>query len=151
MALLALIQILCHHVLANEIVLKLKYHIGIKHLFNINLGIGIIKKFTFLFVFLTYIPVVLLKFWSGELVRCRIKLHIQWVPTRHNFDGTCYPKNNKYLKKRDDDPGSSPDWNLSKNIGRYVENMNKKVVFFYYTYPQIYNKKLFKTYTIFQI
>ena len=30
--------------LANEISLNLKYRIGIKHFFNINLGIGIIKK-----------------------------------------------------------------------------------------------------------
>ena len=47
MGLLTTIQIPCHHVLANEIALNLKYHIGIKHFFNINLGIGIIKKTTF--------------------------------------------------------------------------------------------------------
>ena len=46
MGLLTLIQIPCHHVLTNEIALNLKY-IGLKHLFNINLGIGIIKKTTF--------------------------------------------------------------------------------------------------------
>ena len=40
------IQILCHHVLANEIALNLKYCIGLKQFFNINLGIGIIKKTT---------------------------------------------------------------------------------------------------------
>ena len=28
-------------------------------------------------------------------------------------------------------PTGSPSWNLSKNIGRYVENTNKKVVFFH--------------------
>ena len=48
MGLLTLIQIPCHHVLANEIALNLKYRIGIKQFFNINLGIGIIKKTTFL-------------------------------------------------------------------------------------------------------
>ena len=47
MDLLTLIQIPCHHVLANEIALNLKYHIGVKQFFNINLGIVIIKKFTF--------------------------------------------------------------------------------------------------------
>ena len=47
MALLTLIQIPCHHVLTNEIALNLKYYIGLKHPFNINLGIGIIKKMTF--------------------------------------------------------------------------------------------------------
>ena len=47
MGLLTFIQIPCHHVLANEIALNLKYHIGLKHFFNINLGIGIIKKTSF--------------------------------------------------------------------------------------------------------
>ena len=103
MGLLTFIQIPCHHVLANEIALNLKYCIGLKHFFNINLGIGIIKKLLFLFVFLTYIPVVLLKFRSRELIGCRFKFQIQRVPTRHIFDGPCYPKNKKYLKKCDDD------------------------------------------------
>ena len=103
MGLLTFIQIPCHHVLANEITLNLKYRIGLKHFFNINLGIGIIKKITFLFVFSTYLSVFLLKFRSGELVGCRIKLRIQRVPTQHTFDGPRYPKNKKYLKKRDDD------------------------------------------------
>ena len=47
MGLLTLTQIACHHVLANEIYLNLKYRIGIKHFFNINLGISIQKKTTF--------------------------------------------------------------------------------------------------------
>ena len=47
MGLLTLTQIPCHHVLANEIALNLKFCIGLKHAFNINLGIGIIKKTTF--------------------------------------------------------------------------------------------------------
>ena len=51
MGLLTLIQIPCHDVLSNEISLNLKYRTGLKHFFNINLGIGIIKKTTFLFVF----------------------------------------------------------------------------------------------------
>ena len=103
MGLLTFIQIPCHHVLANEIALNFKYRIGLKHFFNINLGIGIIKKTTFLFVFSSYLPVFLLKFRSGELVGCRIKFHIQPVPTRHTFDRPRYPKNKKYLKKCDDD------------------------------------------------
>ena len=47
MGLLTFFQIPCHHVLSNEIDLNLKYRIGLKHLFNINLEIGIIKKTTF--------------------------------------------------------------------------------------------------------
>ena len=43
MGLLTLTQIPCHHVLANEIALNLKYRIGLKQFFNINLGLGIIK------------------------------------------------------------------------------------------------------------
>ena len=65
---LTLIQIPCHHVLANEIALNLKYRIGLKQFFNINLGIGIIKKTTFFFVFSTYLHVFLLKFQLGKLV-----------------------------------------------------------------------------------
>ena len=50
MGLLTLIQIPCHHVLANEIAVNLKYRIGLKHFFNINLRIGIIKKNDFFFI-----------------------------------------------------------------------------------------------------
>ena len=185
MGLLTLIQIPCHHVLVNEIALNLKYRIGLKHFFNINLGIGIIKKLLFFIVFSTYLPVFLLKFRSGELVGCGIKFCIQRVPAQHTCDGPRYPKNKKYLKKRNDDviitffqvflvfgvagpskvcrvgtcwmwnlilhPTRSLDQNLSKNMGRHVENTNKKSNSFYDTYPQIYIKKVFKTYTVFQI
>ena len=51
MGLLTLTQIPCHHVLANEIALNLKYHIHLKHFFNINLGIGIIKNYFFCLYF----------------------------------------------------------------------------------------------------
>ena len=103
MGLLTLIQIPCYHVLANEISLNLKYRIGLKHFFNINFGIDIIKKTIFLFVFSTYLIMFLLKFQSEELTGCRIKFRIQEVPTWHTFDKPGYPKNNKYLKKCDDD------------------------------------------------
>ena len=103
MGLSTLIQIPCHHVLANEIDLNLKYRIGLKQFFNINLGIGIIIKWLFLFIFSTYLPMFLLKFWAWELPRSKIKFCIQWVPTFHTFDGPLYPKNKKYLKKHDDD------------------------------------------------
>ena len=65
MDLLTLIQIPCHHVLANEIALNLKYRIDLKQIFIINLEIGIIKKTIFLFIFSTYLLVFLLKFWSA--------------------------------------------------------------------------------------
>ena len=78
-----LIRIPCHHVSSNETNLNLKYRIGLKQFFNINLGIGIIKKIFFLFAFSTYMSVFLLKF------------RIQRVPTWHTFDGPRYPKNKK--------------------------------------------------------
>ena len=64
----------------------------------INFG-GRKEKTTFLFIFLTYLLVFLLKFRSWDLVGCGIKLCIQQVPTLHTFDGPHYPKNKKYLKK----------------------------------------------------
>ena len=72
------------------------------------MGIGIIKKLLFLFVFSTYLPVFLLKFRSGELIGWGIYFGIQQVPTQHTFDGPLYPKNKKYLKKRDDDGPATP-------------------------------------------
>ena len=55
MGLLTLTQLPCHHVLANEIALNLKYHIGLKQFFNINLGIGIIKKNYFFCLYFLHI------------------------------------------------------------------------------------------------
>ena len=98
MGILTLTQIPCHHVLANEIALNLKYGRGLKRFFNINLGIGIIKKTPFFVCIFDISAVFLLKFRSGELVGCGIKFHIQRVPTLHTFDGPHYPKNKKYLK-----------------------------------------------------
>ena len=103
MGLPKIIQIPCHRVLANQNDLKFRKGAPLKQFFNINLRIGITKKTTFLFVFSTYLPVFLLKFQSGDLIGCGMKFHIQPGPTRHAFDGPCYPKNKKYLKKHDDD------------------------------------------------
>ena len=55
MSLLTITQIPCHHVLSNEISLNLKYRIGLKHFFNINLGIGIIKKLLFVCLYFRHI------------------------------------------------------------------------------------------------
>ena len=72
MGLPKIIQIPCHDVLSNQNALKFKNLASLKQFFNINLGIGIIKKLLLLFVFSTYRPIFLLKFPSGELVGCRI-------------------------------------------------------------------------------
>ena len=77
------------------------------------------KKTTFLFVFSTYLPVFLLKFWSRELVGCGIWFRIQKVPTLHTLDGPLYPKKRKYLKKCDDETnkkGASNHCNMSYMI-----------------------------------
>ena len=103
MGLPKIIQIPCHHVFSNQNSLKLKKGAPLKQLFNINMGIGIIKKIPFLFVFSTYLLVFLFKFRSGKLFGCGIKFRIQRVPTRHTFDRPRYPKNKKYLKKWNDD------------------------------------------------
>ena len=47
MGLPKMVQILSHHVLANQNALKLKNGAPLKQIFNINLGIGNIKKSTF--------------------------------------------------------------------------------------------------------
>ena len=44
-------QIPCHHVLANEISLNLKYRIGLKQIFSINLAMDIIKNYFFVRIF----------------------------------------------------------------------------------------------------
>ena len=81
----------------------------------------------------------LLQFRLGELVGCGIKFRIQWVRTWNTFDGSRYPKNKKYLKKRDDDVKTQGD----------MSKIRTKKVVFYDTYPQIYIKKVFKTYKVF--
>ena len=133
MGLPKIIQIPCHHVLANQNSLKLKKGAPLKQFFNINLGIGIIKKLFFLFVFSTYLPmyVIITLFWyflfqgqQGISKVCRVGTRWMWNLIPH--------------------PTSSPNRNLSKKTGKYVKNTNKKQ-FFYDTYPQIYIKKLFKT------
>ena len=47
MGLPKVIQIPCHHLLANQNALKLKKGAPLKQFFDINLGIGIIEKTTF--------------------------------------------------------------------------------------------------------
>ena len=51
------------------------------------------KNLLFVFVFLTYLPVFLLKFQSGELVGCGIWFCIQRVPTMHTFHYNIWTQN----------------------------------------------------------
>ena len=97
LGLLTLTQIPCHHVLANEIALNLKYRIGLKQFFNINLGIGIIKK-QFFCSYFQHISVCFYSNFNREsLLDAESKsasneypLGILLMPP--------YPQNKKYLK-----------------------------------------------------
>ena len=102
MGLLTFIQIPCHHVLANEIALNLKYYIGLKHFFNINLGIGIIKKNYFFCLYFRHISSC---FYSNLDRESSLDAEFPHPTStfRHTFDGLRYPKNKKYLKKWKDD------------------------------------------------
>ena len=172
MSLLTFLQIPCHNVLANEISLNLKYRIRLKHFFNINLGIGIIKKnYFFVCLYFRHIsscfysnfnressldvklnsasndyPLGILftdpatpktrNTWKNGMMMSSFRffkyfLFLGWRgPSKVCWVGT-HLMQNLILH-----PMSSPDWNLSKNTGRYVENMNKKVVFFMISIPK---------------
>ena len=99
MGLLTFIQIPCHHVLANEIALNLKYRIGLKHFFNINLGIGIIKKLLFFVCIFDISPRVFTQISIG-------RARWMWNLIPH--------------------PTSSPDGNLSKKKGDMSKIQTKK-------------------------
>ena len=103
MGLLTFIQIPYHHVLANEIALNLKYHIGLKHLFKINLGIAIIKKTIFFVCIFDIYPRVFTQISTGRA--CWMRNLILHPTSTHlaYFWWTLLPQNNKYLKKCDDD------------------------------------------------
>ena len=96
MCILTLIKIPCHHVLANEIALNFKYRIGLKHFFNINLRIGIIKKL----FFCSYFQHISLCFYSN------VDLESSLDPTSTNstyFWWTPLPQKQEIPEKRDDD------------------------------------------------
>ena len=102
MCLSTLIQIPCHHVLSNEIDLNLKWRIGLKHFFNINLGIGIIKKL----LFCSYFQHITLFFYSNFDRESSLDVDSITNPMSTQYayvSQTYYPKNKKYLKKWNDD------------------------------------------------
>ena len=80
MGLLTLNQIPCHHVLANEIPLNLKYCMGLKHFFNINLEIGIIKKTTF---FCSYFPQISPCFYSNFDRESSLDAELNYASNKH--------------------------------------------------------------------
>ena len=102
MGLSKIIQMPCHNVLANKNSLKLKKGAPFKQIFNINLGIGIIKNTTFFVCILDISPCV---FTQILIERAR------------------------WMRNLIPHPTSYPDISLSKTMGRYVEKTNKKVVF----------------------
>ena len=58
------------------------------------------KKLIFQLLFSTYLLMGLLKFRVTTLIWCKIWFLIQGVPMFHTFDGSCYIKNDKYIKKK---------------------------------------------------
>ena len=66
MGLPKIIQIPCHHVLANENDLKIKKGAPLKQIFNINLGIGIIKKTTIFVCIFDISPCVFTQIFIGR-------------------------------------------------------------------------------------
>ena len=93
----------CHHVLANQNSLKFKKGAPLKQFFNINLGIGIMKKTTFFVRIFDISPCVFTQIsierdhWMWNQM-----IHLRGL-TWYTFDGPRYPKNKKYLKKWNDD------------------------------------------------
>ena len=120
MGLLTLIQIPCHHVLANEIALNLKYQIGLKYFFNINLGIGIIKKLLFCHCIFDISPCVFTQISIGSCFSRYFLFLGKWGPSKVCQVGT------RLIRNLIPHPTSSPDRNLSKNTRRYVKNTIKK-------------------------
>ena len=103
MGLLSLTQIPCHHVLANEIASNLKYRIGIKQIFNINLGIGIIKKLFFCLYFRHISPCFYSNFDRESLIDVELNSTSNEYPLGILLTDPATPKNKKYLKKCVDD------------------------------------------------
>ena len=143
MGLLTFIQIPCHHVLANEIALNLNYRI-VKQIFDINLGIGIIKKTTFV----SYFRHTSLCFYSNFGLKSSLDVELNSASNEYPLsilltDPTTPKKRNtwknvmmtctRWMQNLILHPTSSPNWNLTKNTGRYVKNTNKKVVFCFYS------------------
>ena len=93
MGLLTLTQIPCHYVLANEVALNLKYRIGLKHFFNINLGIGIIKKTTFFVCIFDISPCVFTQISIGRARWECLVYGVRWW----RADGLCL-FNNDFLE-----------------------------------------------------
>ena len=130
MGLSTLIQIPCSHVLANEIVLNLKYRIGLKQIFNINLGIGIIKKL----LFCSYFQYISLCFYSNFDQESSLDAELNSSSNVYPLDilltGPATPKTrNTWKSVMILHPTISPNRNLGKHTGRYAKNTNKKVVF----------------------
>ena len=71
MGLPKIIQIPCHHVLSNQNALKFKKGAPLKQFFNINLGIGIIKKTTFFVRIFDISPCVFTQISSGRACSMR--------------------------------------------------------------------------------
>ena len=159
MGLPKIIQIPCHHVLANQNDLKFKKGAPLKQVFNIIFGINIIKKLLFCWYFRHISPCFYSNFDRESLLdvesnstsneyhwayfwrtpqpqKQEIPKKTRWWHHHHIFQVFLVFGVVRSIKsilsgysldaKFNSVPTSSPDRNLRKNTGRYVENMNKK-------------------------
>ena len=98
MGLPKIIQITCHHVLANQNDLKLKKGAPLKQFFNINLGIGILKKL----LFCSYFWHISLFFYSNfnqeSLLHVKLNFASNAYPLRILLTGPL-PQTNEIPKK----------------------------------------------------
>ena len=97
-----IIQIPRHHVLANQNALKFKKGVPLKQFFNINLGIGIIKKTTFFVRIFDISPYVFTQISSGR-AHWMQNLIPHPTSTHNAYFLWTFPPPQKNLKKRDDD------------------------------------------------
>ena len=114
--------------------LLLKYSIGLKHFFDINLGIGIIKRTTFFVCIFDISPHV----FTQISIRGARWMRFFQVFLFFGVDGSAKvcQVGTRWMHNLIPHPTSSPDQNLIKNMGRYVKNTNKKSSFFMIPIPK---------------
>ena len=138
MGLLTLTQIPCHHVLANEIDLNFKYCIVLKHFFNINLGIGIIKKTTFFVCIFNISPHVFTQISIERAHHHHIFFRYFLFLWYHCLSKLCWV-GTRWMRNLILHRTSSPDQNLRKNRGDMSKIETKKKYFFlWYLSPNLY-------------
>ena len=103
MGLPKIIKIPCHHVLANQYCLKFKKGAPLKQFFNINLGIGIIKKLHFCSYFWYISRCFYSNFDRERSLDAELNSASNEYPLGILLMGPATPKTRNTWNKRDDD------------------------------------------------